>query len=150
MSSADKPSKVDKTETIDLSKAEVTKVQRERQITSKEDLTIKAKRANDAVLDMITAAVDKAKAVASSKAKEVMAKPLDPGIIAATKDANDISALGGMVEGLARTFEDTMTEVRKYPYTEQVDLLKGYKKLLEEQINVIDSRLHLAKRLKIR
>jgi hypothetical protein len=147
---ADESSKAEKVETVDLSEAEVTTIQEERQITSREedDLTIKARRANDAFLDLVTAAIDKAKTVASAKTKELMEKPLDPRIIAATKDANDIGTLGGMVEGLARTFEDTITEVRKYPYSEQVDLLTGYKKLLEEQINVIDSRLHMVKRLK--
>jgi hypothetical protein len=40
-----------------------------------------------------------------------------------------------------------MTEIRKKPYSEQVRLLTGYKKLLKEQINVIDSRINMAKRL---
>jgi hypothetical protein len=41
-----------------------------------------------------------------------------------------------------------MTEIRKQPYSEQVNLLKGYKKLLKEQINVVDSRINMAKRIK--
>jgi hypothetical protein len=41
-----------------------------------------------------------------------------------------------------------MTEIRKKSYSEQVRLLTGYKKLLKEQISVIDSRINMAKRLK--
>ena len=41
-----------------------------------------------------------------------------------------------------------MTEIHKEPYDEQEKLLVGYKKLLEEQINVINARLSMAKRLK--
>jgi hypothetical protein len=64
------------------------------------------------------------------------------------QDSRDIGALGPMVEDLVRVFEDTTTMIRKAPYEDQVDLLKGYKKLIEEQIKVIDSRIGMAKRLK--
>jgi hypothetical protein len=35
-----------------------------------------------------------------------------------------------------------------HSYPEQVKILTGYKKLLEEQINVIDSRINFVKRLR--
>jgi hypothetical protein len=41
-----------------------------------------------------------------------------------------------------------MTQIGKQPYDEEVKLLTGYKKLLEEQINVINSRIDWSKRLK--
>jgi hypothetical protein len=41
-----------------------------------------------------------------------------------------------------------MFEIEREDYENQEKLLTGYKKLLEEQINVIDSKLSLAKRLK--
>jgi hypothetical protein len=41
-----------------------------------------------------------------------------------------------------------MTQIGKQPYDEEVKLLTGYKKLLEEQINVINARMNMAKRLK--
>jgi hypothetical protein len=41
-----------------------------------------------------------------------------------------------------------MTDIRKEQYGEQERLLVGYKKLLEEQINVIEATLKMAKRLK--
>jgi hypothetical protein len=42
-----------------------------------------------------------------------------------------------------------MNDIRRERYGEQERLLIGYKKLLEEQVNVIDARLKMAKRLKL-
>ena len=113
-----------------------------------EDLTIKVRRAADALYDLVVAAIEKAKRRSVEKAKEFLSKDINPTAIAAKKDAQDIAALGVSVEGLARTFESLMTEIRIQPYSEQVLLLTGYKKLLKEQISVIDSRIHMAERLK--
>ncbi len=41
-----------------------------------------------------------------------------------------------------------MTEIEKQAYSEQESLLTGYKKLLNEQMNVIDSRIRMTERLK--
>ena len=113
-----------------------------------EDLTIKVRRAGDALYDLVIAAIKKAKRKSVEKSRELISKGISPAAIAAKKDARDIAALGESVEGLARTFESLMTEIRKQPYSEQVNLLTGYKKLLKEQINVVDSRINMAKRLK--
>ena len=66
----------------------------------------------------------------------------------ASTDARDIQNLGGNVDRLITVFEDTMTEIRKEPYDEQEKLLTGYRKLLEEQINVVNARMEMARRLK--
>jgi hypothetical protein len=114
-----------------------------------EDLSAKARAAGLALEDLITSAIDKAKIVTKQKAKEfARAAEGGPGGMSAAKDAQDISRLGPLVEGLARAFEDTMTDIRKQSYEEQEKLLIGYRKLLEEQINVINSRMHFAKRVK--
>ena len=114
-----------------------------------EDLNVKAKRAGSALEDLITASIDKAKAVTKQKSEE-MARRIDsgPGAVSATKDAREISRLGPMVENLARAFEATMTDIRKQDYEEQEKLLIGYRKLLREQINIINSMRHFAKRIK--
>jgi hypothetical protein len=52
------------------------------------------------------------------------------------------------VESLARTFEDVMTGINQESCDEQANLLTGYGKLLQEQISVIDSKIHYVKRLK--
>jgi len=119
-------------------------------VTSKEeeDLTIKVRNAGDAFYDLVSSAIEKAKNISVEKAKELVSKDLSPAAIAAKKDAQDIATVGEPVENLARTFENLMTEIRKQPYSEQVNLLTGYKKLLNEQINVIDSRIRMTDRLK--
>ena len=113
-----------------------------------EELSIKARRASIALQDLITTAIDKAKAVAKEKTREIAKQTeLGPSGMSAAIDAKDISHLGPMVEELARHFEGTMTEIRRHSYAEQADLLMGYKKLIEEQIKMIDARLHYIKRL---
>jgi hypothetical protein len=113
-----------------------------------ETLTTKVRIAGDALYGMVMLAIDKAKRKSVEKAKEIATRDVSPAAIAGRKDAHDITALGDSVEGLARTFESLMTEIRKQPYSEQVHLLTGYKKLLKEQISVVDSRIHMAKRLR--
>ena len=113
------------------------------------DLSAKARTAGLALEDLITSAIDRVKTIAKEKTNELTkAAEEGPGAISAAKDAGDISRLGSLVEGLARAFEDTMTDIRAQGYDEQERLLIGYRKLLEEQINVINSRMHFVKRIK--
>ena len=65
------------------------------------------------------------------------------------RDARDIH-FSGYVENVIKGFEDTMTEIKKRNYRDEEKLLKGYKKLLEEQIHLINARMQLVKRLKSR
>ena len=112
-----------------------------------DDLMIKVRNAGDALYDLVLSAIEKAKTISAQKVKELATRDISPAAIAAKKDAHNIAALGESVESPASTFERLMTEMRKQPYPEQVHLLRGYKKLLKEQINVIDSRINMAKRL---
>ncbi|HJU35154.1 MAG TPA: hypothetical protein VJ695_08540 [Nitrososphaera sp.] len=112
----------------------------------KTDITIRVRNAGDALYDSILLSIGKAKKKSVEKAKEVVTRDINPAAIAAKKDAQDIGTLEDSVEGLARTFENLMTELRKKSYSEQVHLLTGYKKLLKEQMNVIDSRINIAKK----
>lgn len=84
----------------------------------------------------------------SKKAQEIRDKAEE--IVGAKKDARDIQALGGYVENVIKGFEDTMSEIKMRNYGDEEKLLKGYKKLLEEQINLINARIELVKRLKSR
>ena len=112
------------------------------------DLTTRVRNAGDALYDSVHLSMDKAMRKSTEKAKEVATRDINLATIAAKKDAQDIDALGDSVEGLARTFESLITEIRKRPYSQQVNLLTGHKKLLKEQIKVVDSRINMAKRLK--
>ena len=82
------------------------------------------------------------------KAQEIRGKAEETFTVGAKKDARDIQALGEYLEKIVKGFEDTMTEIERRDYADQAKLLKGYKKLLEEQINVINARMELVKRLK--
>ncbi len=112
-----------------------------------ETLSMKAHQAEESVLDVVDAVGVKVGSFAKEKFGE-LEKSLNPSHISMVDDSRKINALGPiMVEDLARAFEDTTTIIRKVPYEEQVNLLIGYKKLLEEQIKVIDSRINMSKRL---
>jgi hypothetical protein len=120
-------------------------------ITKKEDdkesLSMKAHQAEESVLDVVDAVGLKVGSFAKKKFGEIE-KSLNPSYMSAVQDSRKIEALGPTVEELVRVFEDTTTMIRNVPYAEQVDLLIGYKKLIEEQIKVIDSRINMSKRLK--
>lgn len=110
-----------------------------------ESISAKAKEAGRSLKNLVFALGKKAKDVTEEKTRELADKSVN---MSATTDARDIQALGTNIEQLITVFEDTMAEIRKEPYDEQEKLLVGYKKLLEEQINVINARMNLAKRLK--
>lgn len=84
------------------------------------------------------------------KAQDIRDKAEETFTVGAKRDARDIQALGGYVENVIKGFEDTMTEIKKRNYRDEEKLLKGYKKLLEEQIHLINARMQLVKRLKSR
>ena len=86
----------------------------------------------------------------SKKAQEIRDKAEETFTVGAKRDARDIQALGIYVESVTKGFEDTMMEIKKRNYADEEKLLKDYKKLLEEQINLINARVELVKRLKSR
>ncbi len=86
----------------------------------------------------------------SKKAQEIRDKAEETFTVGAKRDARDIQALGSYVESVTKGFEDTMMEIKMRNYADEEKLLKGYKKLLEEQINLINARVELVKRLKSR
>lgn len=132
--------------TVPASDVETYEVQSETATSEEEEsVSVKARDAGRSLKDLINSLGRKTKEVTEEKAREIKAQSVD---ISTKTDVQDIQHLGDDVEKLITVFEDTMTEIRKEPYDEQEKLLVGYKKLLEEQINVINSRLSMAKRLK--
>lgn len=114
-----------------------------------EELKIKAARAGDTVNDFASSAIDRVTNMIKSKAKEFYnAQVFKPSNTAVRKDSADIAHLGMLVTPIAAVFEGMETMISEQSYIEQVRLLTGYKRLIEEQINVIDSRIHFAKRVK--
>jgi hypothetical protein len=131
--------------TVPARKVETYEVQPETATSEEESVSAKARDAGKSLKDLIYSLGRKTKEVTEEKARELKAQSVD---ISTKTDARDIQQLGDDVEKLIIVFEDTMTEIRKESYDEQEKLLIGYKKLLEEQINVINARLSMAKRLK--
>lgn len=84
------------------------------------------------------------------KAQEIRDKAEETFTVGARRDAKDIQALGDYVENVIKGFEETMAEIKMRNYGDEEKLLKGYKKLLVEQINLINARIELVKRLKSR
>ena len=141
-----KPSSTSAINTMKNSNLEIQPIE----TTEENELTIKARTAGNALSDLTTTAIDKAKDKISKKAKGLSAAVTTSNTtsIAAAKDAKDISFLEPtVVEELARAFENEIRELARLSYTDQTDLLTGFKKLLEEQIRVIDSKLHYVERL---
>ncbi len=131
--------------TVPASDVETYEVQSETATSEEESVSTKAREAGRSLKDLIYSLGRKTKEVTEETARELKEQSVD---ISTKTDAQDIHHLGDDVEKLITVFEDTMTEIRKEPYGEQEKLLVGYKKLLEEQINVINARLSMAKRLK--
>lgn len=111
-----------------------------------ESVSAKAKETGQSLKELVAAIGRKARVAIEEKTKDL--DKVNASDIGAAQDAKDIGALGNHVEELIRMFEGVMSGIRKEPYDEQFRLLNGYKKLLEEQINVINSRIDWSKRLK--
>ncbi|MBV9176160.1 MAG: hypothetical protein JO327_07315 [Nitrososphaeraceae archaeon] len=110
----------------------------------------KAKEVGQTLKEKVKSAGMKTITKTEEKTKRIKDKSEQTAGVGPEKNAHDIQALDSTrLEKLAKVFEDTMSKIDQEPnYGEQERQLKGYKKLLEEQINVIDSRLKMAKRLK--
>ena len=97
---------------------------------------------------MIKSLGKKAMTKAEEKTSQLKDKSVETLGTGTQKDARDIQALGLHADNVVMVFEKIMAEIEREDYESQEKLLTGYKKLLEEQINVIDSKQNIAKRLK--
>lgn len=114
--------------------------------TSKEEeisVSDEAKRAGESLKDLVVTAIKEAKDSATGTGKRLKEQTID---IAATADSKDIHSLGDNL--LVSLFEETMIEIRKERYDEQIKLLDSYKDLLQTHIKVADARRRMASKLK--
>jgi hypothetical protein len=109
-----------------------------------ESVSTKAKEAGLSLRELVLAFGRKAKAATEATSKEIKSKTMD----ITAPESKDIQTLGANVDNIIAVFEDTMDAIQKEDYDEQEKLLAGYKKYLESQTKVVDTRLNLAKRLK--
>jgi hypothetical protein len=111
----------------------------------------RAKEAGQSFIETIKSLGKKAMTKAEEKTKELKDKSIeatDIGAQSTQTNARDIQALGIHADNVVLVYERIMFEIEREDYETQENLLTGYKKLLEEQVNVIDSKLRIAKRLK--
>jgi hypothetical protein len=110
-----------------------------------ESISAKARETGQSFKGFIVTLGKKAMAITDEKTTETTNESIDIG---AKRDSQSIQTLGANVEKAITVFEDTITDIRKESYDEQVNILTGYKKLIEEQINVINARLSMVKKFK--
>jgi len=108
----------------------------------------KAKKAGQSFIEMIKSLGKKAVTKTEERTKELKDKSIETIDMGTQTNARDIQALGIHADNVVLVYEKIMFEIAREDYKTQEKLLAGYKKLLEEQINVIDSKLRIAKRLK--
>jgi hypothetical protein len=97
--------------------------------------------------ELVNSIGKKSKAVAQQTSTQLKEAAKDDEINA--KDAADIQMLGSHIESIITIFEDTMDKITQHPsYDEQHGMLVGFKKILEEEVNLINASLNMAKRLK--
>jgi hypothetical protein len=113
---------------------------------SQESITDRVKDAGLSFKEIIASLADKAKTITEEKTQTLKDKSAE-NISPTRRDAHDIQALGTTVQNVINVFEETMTHIEEQDHDQQEQLLNGYKRLLEEQIRVIRSRLNLIKRL---
>ena len=110
-----------------------------------ESISAKARETGQSFKGFIVTLGKKAMAITDEKTMETTNESIDIG---AKRDSQSIQTLGANVEKAITVFEDTITDIRKEPYDEQANILTGYKKIIEEQINVINARLSMVKKFK--
>jgi hypothetical protein len=116
--------------------------------TSKEEeisVSDEARKAGESLKELVVTAIKEAKDSATGTGKQLKEQTID---IAATADSKDIRSLEDNVNALVGLFEETMIEIRKERYNEQIKLLDSYKDLLQTHIKVAAARRRMASKLK--
>lgn len=117
------------------------------QTPEEEEISVsdEAKKSGESLKELIVTAIKEAKDSAKGTGKRLKEQTIN---IAATTDSKDIHSLGDNVNALVGLFEETMIEIRKERYDQQIKLLDSYKDLLQKHIKVIDARGRMARKLK--
>jgi hypothetical protein len=115
--------------------------------SDEQSLSKKARQTGLTLKELANSIAKKSKSVAQQKTTQLKEASKDDEINA--KDAAQIQMLGSHIESIITIFEDTMDKIMGHPaFDEQQRMLVGFKKILEEEVYLIDARLGMAKRLK--
>ena len=115
-------------------------------VEEEESISAKAKETGQNLKELVSSIGKKTMAVAEEKSRQLKEAADDKDIEA--RDAADIQMLGSHVDSIIAIFDNAMDSIRQHPHEEQQRLLIGLKKMLSEEIYVINARLNMAKRLK--
>jgi len=119
----------------------IVSAQREEEISVSDE----AKKAGESLKELIVTAIKEAKDSAKETGKRIKEQTIN---ITTTVDSKDIRSLGDNFNASVQLFEETLTEMRKEPYDEQIKLLDSYKELLQTHIKVVGARSRMASKLK--
>jgi hypothetical protein len=108
-------------------------------------LSDEGSKAGESLKELIVTAVKEAKDSAKETGKRVKEQTIN---IAATVDSKDIRSLGDNANALVYLFEETLIEIRKEHYDDQIKLLNSYRELLETHTKVVQARSKMASKLK--
>ena len=143
-----KPSEVEYKENNQIENSSAREQNKEKGEGEQSAAAAKAKKAGQSFIEMIKSLGKKAVTKTEERTKELKDKSIETIDMGTQKNARDIQALGIHADNVVIVYEKIMFEIAREDYKTQEKLLAGYKKLLEEQVNVIDSKLRIAKRLK--
>lgn len=117
------------------------------QAPKEEEISVsdEAGKAGESLKEMIVTAIKEAKDSAKETGKRLKEQTIN---VASTVDSKDIRSLGDNVNASVDLFEETMTQIRKERYDEQIKLLDSYKDLLQTHIKVVDARRRMVSKLK--
>ncbi len=117
------------------------------QTSREEEISVsdEAGKTGGSLKELIVTAIKEAKDSANGTGKRLKQQPIN---IATTADSKDIHSLADNVNSLVTLFEETMIEIRKEWYNEQIKLLDSYRDLLRTHIKIIDARCRMARKLK--
>ena len=143
-----KPAEVEYKENNQIENSSAREQNKEKGEGEQSAAAAKAKKAGQSFIEMIKSLGKKAVTKTEERTKELKDKSIETIDMGTQTNARDIQALGIHADNVVLVYEKIMFEIAREDYKTQEKLLAGYKKLLEEQVNVIDSKLRIAKRLK--
>ena len=143
-----KPSEVEYKENNQIENSSTREQNKEKGEGEQSAAAAKAKKAGQSFIEMIKSLGKKAVTKTEERTKELKDKSIETIDMGTQTNVRDIQALGIQADNVVLVYEKIMFEIAREDYKTQEKLLAGYKKLLEEQVNVIDSKLRIAKRLK--
>jgi hypothetical protein len=115
-------------------------------VSEEESISAKAKETGQILKELVASIGRKTRAAAEEKTGQLKEAADDKDI--AARDAMDIQMLGSHIDSILSIFDSTMDRIAQQPYEDQQDLMVGFKKVLKEEIYVINARLNMARRLK--